>query len=146
MLDEYKSNIIVIMKRTILQIPIKPELKRAAEKKAERLGFSSLQEMIRVMLTQITSGSEVRVDDICEKYGISYLGLFGSLARGEAREGSDVDLFVKFDDNSNIGIFELDRVQRDLEMRFGRKVDLVTKMNKYIQPEAMKDLKTIYER
>jgi hypothetical protein len=98
------------------------------------------------MLTQLTTRSEVQVDDICEKYGISYLGLFGSMARGEAREDSDLDLLVKFDDNSNIGLFELDRVQRDLEMRFGRKVDLVTKLNKYIQPEAMKDLKTIYER
>ena len=134
------------MKRTILQIPMTPELKQTAEKKAESLGFSSLQEMIRVMLTQLTTRSEVQVDDICEKYGISYLGLFGSMARGEAREDSDVDLLVKFDDNSNIGLFELDRVQRDLEMRFGRKVDLITKLNKYIQPEAMKDLKTIYER
>jgi len=123
-----------------------PELKQAAEKKAESLGFSSLQEMIRVILTQLTTRVEVRVDDICEKYGISYLGLFGSMARGEAREDSDVDLLVKFNDSANIGLFELDRVQRDLEMRFGRKVDLVTKMNKYIQPEAMKDLKTIYER
>ena len=123
-----------------------PELKQTAEKKAESLGFSSLQEMIRVMLTQLTTRSEVQVDDICEKYGISYLGLFGSMARGEAREDSDLDLLVKFDDNSNIGLFELDRVQRDLEMRFGRKVDLITKLNKYIQPEAMKDLKTIYER
>ena len=134
------------MKRTILQIPLTPELKQTATKKAESLGFSSLQEMIRVMLTQLTTRSEVQVDDICDKYGISYLGLFGSMARGEAREDSDVDLLVKFDDNSNIGLFELDRVQRDLEMRFGRKVDLVTKLNKYIQPEAMKDLKTIYER
>jgi len=68
------------------------------------------------------------------------------MARGEAKEDSDVDLLVKFDDNSNIGLFELDRVQKDLEKRFGRKVDLITKLNKYIQPEAMKDLKTIYER
>jgi predicted nucleotidyltransferase len=68
------------------------------------------------------------------------------MARGEARVDSDVDLLVRFADNSNIGLFELDRVQRDLEMRFGRKVDLVTKMNKYIEPEAMKDLKILYER
>lgn len=134
------------MKRTILQIPITPELKRAAETKAESLGFSSLQEMIRVILTQITTRTEVRVDDICEKYGISYMGLFGSMARGEAKVESDVDLLVRFSDNSNIGLFELDRVQRDLEMRFGRKVDLVTKMNKYIEPEAMKDLTILYER
>ena len=134
------------MKRTVLQIPMSLELKRAAESKAKSLGFSSLQELVRVMLTQITRGNDIRVDDICEKYGISYLGLFGSMARGEAREDSDVDLLVRFEDNTNIGLFELDQVQRDLEMRFGRRVDLVTKMNKYIQPEAMKDLKTIYER
>jgi hypothetical protein len=134
------------MKRTILQVPINPELKQAAEKKAESLGFSSLQEMIRVMLTQITAKTEIRVDDICEKYGISYLGVFGSVARGEARQDSDIDLLVKFDDNSTIGLFELDQVQRDLEMRFGRKVDLVTKMNQHIQQQAMKDIKTLYER
>jgi len=134
------------MKRTILQIPINPELKAAAEKKAEMLGFSSLQEMVRVMLTQLTRKTDIQVDDICEKYGIDYLGMFGSTARGEAREDSDVDLLVRFGDNTNIGLFELDRVQRDLEIKFGKKVDLVTKLNKYILPEAMKDLKTIYER
>jgi predicted nucleotidyltransferase len=134
------------MNRTILQIPMTPELKQAAEKKAGSLGFSSLQEMIRVMLTQLTKKADVRVDDICQKYGVAYLGLFGSFARGEAGEDSDVDLLVKFDPGANIGLFELDRVQRDLEIRFGRKVDLVTKLNKYIQPEATKDLKTLYER
>ena len=134
------------MIRTVLQIPMSLELKRAAESKAKSLGFSSLQELVRVMLTQITRGNDIRVDDICEKYGIGYLGLFGSMARGEAGEDSDVDLLVRFDDNTNIGLFELDQIQRALEMRFGRRVDLVTKMNKYIQPEAMKDLKTIYER
>jgi predicted nucleotidyltransferase len=134
------------MKRTVLQIPMSLELKRSAESKAKSLGFSSLQELVRVMLTQITRGNDIRVDDICEKHGIGYLGLFGSMARGEARKDSDVDLLVRFDDNTNIGLFELDQVQRDLEMRFGRRVDLVTKLNKYIEPEAMKDLKTIYER
>jgi len=134
------------MKRIVLQIPMSPDLRRTAEKKAEKLGFSSLQEMIRVMLTQITHESEIQVDDICKKYGINYLGVFGSTARGEAHEDSDVDLLVRFDDSANIGLFELDQVQRDLEMRFGRRVDLVTKLNKYIKPEAMRDLRTIYER
>ncbi len=134
------------MKRTVLQIPMNPDLKKAAEKKAEMLGFSSLQEMVRVMLTQLTRKADVRVDDICEKYGIDYLGMFGSTARGEAREDSDVDLLVRFGDDSNIGLFELDRIQRDLEIKFGKKVDLVTQLNKYILPEAMKNLKTIYER
>jgi hypothetical protein len=133
------------MKRNILQIPIKKELRNKAEKKAEKLGFSSVQEMVRVMLTQLTYKEGVRVDDICNKYGINYLGVFGSVARGEEREDSDIDLLVKFDSKKKIGLFELDRVQRELEIKLGRKVDLVTKINKYIEPQAMKDLRTIYE-
>lgn len=134
------------MKRSILQVPIKAELRNKAEKQADRLGFSSVQEMIRVVLTQLTKEKEIKVDDICGKHGINYLGVFGSVARNEAREDSDVDLLVKFDDTSKIGLFELDEVQRELEMRYGRKVDLVTKMNKYIEPEAVKDLQTVYEK
>jgi predicted nucleotidyltransferase len=134
------------MKRNILQIPIKPELREKAEKKAEKLGFSSIQEMIRVMLTQLTKEMDIRVDDICQKYNIQYLGIFGSTARGEDRDDSDVDLLVRFDDTSQVGLFELDQIQREFEIRFGKKIDLVTKLNKYILPEAMKDLRTIYEK
>lgn len=133
------------MKRNILQIPIKTELKIKAENKAEKLGFSSVQEMIRVILTQITQSNIVKVDDICDKYKINYLGMFGSMARGDQNTDSDVDLLVKFKNNSNIGLFELDQISREFERRYGRKVDLVTKVNKYIEPEMMKDLITIYE-
>ncbi|PIU73352.1 hypothetical protein CO009_02770 [Candidatus Shapirobacteria bacterium CG_4_8_14_3_um_filter_35_11] len=133
------------MKRNILQIPIKIELKIKAENKAEKLGFSSVQEMIRVILTQITQNNIIKVDDICNKYKINYLGMFGSMARGDKNDESDVDLLVKFNHNNKIGLFELDQIQREFERRYGRKVDLVTKINKYIEPEMTKDLITIYE-
>jgi len=134
------------MKRNILQIPIKTELRAKVEKRADQLGFSSVQEMIRVILTQLTKEKGINIDDICDQNGINYLGLFGSVARGEESEESDIDLLVKFDEKSKIGLFELDKIQRELEMRFGRKVDLVTKMNKYIKPEAMADIRTLYEK
>lgn len=135
-----------MMKRQILQIPIKPELREKAEKKAESLGFSSLQEMVRVILTQMTTGMYSTVSDICEKYGIEYVGMFGSTARGDERPDSDVDLFVRFGVRENIGLYELDQIQKDFEIRFGRKVDLVTRLNRHILPEALKDMKTIYEK
>ena len=137
------------MKRNILQIPINPELRKKAEKGAEEFGFSSLQEMIRVILTQITkkqTEAEFKVDDICGKYGINYLGLFGSVARGEETEKSDIDLLVKFDKKRKIGLFGLSELQNEFERRLGRKVDLVTKLNKYIKPYVDKDLRTIYEK
>lgn len=133
------------MKRNILQIPIKSELKSKAESKAEKLGFSSVQEMIRVILTQITQNNIIKVDDICHKYKINYLGMFGSMARGNQNDDSDVDLLAKFSDDNQIGLFELDEIQREFEQRYGRKVDLITKINKYIKPEITKDLITVYE-
>ena len=135
-----------LMKRNILQIPIKTELRAKVEKRADQLGFSSVQEMIRVILTQLTKEKGIKIDDICDQNGISYLGLFGSVARGEENGESDIDLLVKFDEKSKIGLFELDKIQRELEMRFGRKVDLVTKMNKYIKPEVVVDIRTLYEK
>jgi len=135
-----------LMKRNILQIPIKIELRAKVEKRADQLGFSSVQEMIRVILTQLTKEKGIKIDDICDQNGISYLGLFGSVARGEENGESDIDLLVKFDEKSKIGLFELDKIQRELEMRFGRKVDLVTKMNKYIKPEVVADIRTLYEK
>ena len=137
------------MKRNILQIPIKVELRNKAEDKAGDLGFSSLQEMIRVMLTQMTREEnkiEFDIGGLCDKYGINYLGLFGSTARGEAKEDSDVDLLVKFDKDKKIGLFELDELQGELEKKLKKKVDLVTKLNKYIEPYVSKDIKTLYEK
>ena len=86
------------MKRHILQIPIDPDLRKKAEKEAENFGFSSLQEMIRVMLAQMVKKNEkneLKFDNVCEKYGINYLGLFGSVARGEETQKSDIDLLFE---------------------------------------------------
>lgn len=133
------------MKRSILQVPIAEGLKIKSQNKADSLGFSSIQEMIRVLLTQMTR-ENVKVDDICRKFKIDYLGMFGSVARGEEREDSDVDLLIKFEDKSKVGLFELDQIQREFERRYGRKVDLVTKLNKHIEPYALKDMMTVYEK
>ena len=35
--------------------------------------------------------------DLCKRFGIRRLGLFGSIARGEGSEGSDVDFYAEFD-------------------------------------------------
>ncbi len=42
------------MNRTILQVPLDKQLKSNAEKAASSQGFSSLQEIVRVFLTQLS--------------------------------------------------------------------------------------------
>jgi hypothetical protein len=44
-----------MVKRTVLQVPIKAELRAKAEKKADAEGFSSLQEVVRFMLSRYSS-------------------------------------------------------------------------------------------
>jgi predicted nucleotidyltransferase len=64
-------------------------------------------------------------DDL-RRMGVASLTLFGSSARGETREGSDIDLLVEFD--RTIGVFHFFRVQHLLEEILGvPKVDLVQK-------------------
>jgi hypothetical protein len=74
--------------------------------------------------------------------------LFGSYARGEQREDSDVDVLVKFDRSMPIGLFAYVRMHRELEEKLGRKVDLVEEgtLRPAVQKTANRDLKVIYER
>ena len=64
-----------------------------------------------------------------KKFGIHSLSIFGSVARDQARENSDVDILVDFE--KPIGLFEYARLKMYLEEILERPVDLVT-------PEALR--------
>ena len=57
-------------------------------------------------------------------FGARRIGVFGSFARGEARDDSDVDVYVEFDDEKRTydNFFALHEL---LESVLGRRVDLV---------------------
>lgn len=44
------------MNRAVIQVPVDPQLKKRAEKRAESDGFSSLQQLIRLVLAKYDSG------------------------------------------------------------------------------------------
>ncbi|MGB6295969.1 MAG: nucleotidyltransferase family protein [Rivularia sp. (in: cyanobacteria)] len=56
--------------------------------------------------------------------GVKSLDLFGSVARNEAREDSDVDFFVEF--NGSVGLFEFIKVKLYLQDILGCSVDIGT--------------------
>ena len=60
------------------------------------------------------------------KYGISRMGIFGSVARGEQHEGSDVDICVEIERPS---IFTLVHIKEELEKLLKCPVDLVRLRN-----------------
>ena len=85
-----------------------------------------------------------KIIEICRRNDISYCAVFGSFARGEASDESDIDLLVKF--SKPIG-WAFYGIAEDLELALGRKVDLATDnmIGKYIRESVMRDLQTIYE-
>ncbi len=61
--------------------------------------------------------------NLLRKYRVKRIGLFGSLARDEADDKSDIDLLVDFEEKSFDNFIEL---AFELERIFNRKVDLLT--------------------
>jgi len=70
-----------------------------------------------------------------KRFSVKDIYFFGSVARDEAIDGSDVDILVEFRPGAKIGLFQFARLQRFLSELLECNVDLVT-------PDALhKDLK-----
>ena len=74
---------------------------------------------LRTVLDKLAADAES-----LEVFGVKSLAVFGSVARGEARSDSDVDLLVEF--HRPVGFFGLARLQCHLEELLGARVDIVT--------------------
>ncbi len=73
-----------------------------------------------------------------EKYGVEEIGLFGSYARDEADEESDIDIFVKMEPK----LLNMVAVKQRLEKDLHRKVDIVRlreKMNPSLKKRILRD-------
>jgi len=83
--------------------------------------------------------------EICQNNDVSMIGVFGSMARGEATNRSDIDLLVKFSKRKSL--LALVKLERELSTILGRKVDLLTEaaISPYLRERIMHDLQVIYE-
>lgn len=77
--------------------------------------------------------------EIKEKFHVKRIGLFGSYARHEENEESDIDILVEFGEptlHNFMGLIDY------LEKLFGRKVDLVTQksLSPYLRPIVEKEV------
>lgn len=87
----------------------------------------------------------LRLAELYEKYGIAELSVFGSVARGDARPDSDVDLLYVRVLGNDLGMLYF-ALQEDLEKPFGRRVDLVPKegLHRVIRDQVLADAQVLY--
>jgi hypothetical protein len=74
------------------------------------------------------------------------VGVFGSFARGEQKEGSDLDILIKF--KERIGLLKLVQIEQELSDILGIRIDLVTEnslKNPRLKAYIEQDLIVIYE-
>ncbi|MCL4868161.1 MAG: nucleotidyltransferase family protein [Anaerolineae bacterium] len=64
---------------------------------------------------------------LAAKYGVIRLGVFGSVARGQATEASDVDIIVEMPPD----LFKMVHIKEELEQLLGVPVDLI-RQNKHL--------------
>lgn len=76
----------------------------------------TLEELLHVKREEILK--------VCAKYGARNVRVFGSVARGEADEQSDVDFLVEMEPGCSL--FDLGGLQYELERLLGHPVDVVT--------------------
>jgi predicted nucleotidyltransferase len=80
------------------------------------------------MTGMVYHGLEIPTDRIaafCRKWRITEFSLFGSVLRDDFRPDSDVDVLVAFEPDARWSLFDLVRMEGDLERIVQRKVDLV---------------------
>ena len=88
---------------------------------------------------------KARLVAICRQNDVAMVGIFGSMARGEATAQSDIDLLIKFAKRKSL--LALVRLERELSSALGRKVDLLTEaaISPYLRERVLGDLQVIYE-
>lgn len=86
-----------------------------------------------------------KLTPIFRAHQLKKAAVFGSVARGEDKVGSDIDILVTL--GTPMGLISYNRFVNEVEKKLGRRVDMVTErgLNRHIRPYVLKDLYTIYE-
>ena len=87
-----------------------------------------------------------RIADLCRRYGVHELAVFGSAARGDMRPDSDIDILVEFQSNARVGLVKFASLVEELESLLGRRVDLVTKggLKPRVRPSVLREAQVVY--
>jgi len=89
---------------------------------------------------------ETVIAEICRRYQVKELAVFGSAARGELRPDSDIDFLVEFLPEARVDLLQHFAAERELSEALGRKVDLVSKraLRSAMREEVLSQARLVY--
>jgi hypothetical protein len=82
--------------------------------------------------------SEEAIASFCDRWKIVEFALFGSILRDDFRPDSDVDVLVSFAPDAKWSLWDVIKMKEELEILFGREVDLVERSVYAIPSGVMK--------
>lgn len=98
------------------------------------------------MITKLSELQSVALADLCIRYRVRELALFGSAVRGEQNADSDLDFLVEFEPGARIGFLALSGLSRELSGLIDCPVDLVPKagLKQTIRDQVLAEAQVIY--
>lgn len=87
-----------------------------------------------------------KIISILKRQGVTRAAFFGSVARGEAKKNSDIDILVELP--KKMSLLDVVGLKLDLEEKLGKKVDLVeyAAIHPLLKDNILKEQKIIYEQ
>ena len=67
-----------------------------------------------------------QIGEVCRRYGVARLWVFGSVSRGDSGPGSDVDVLYELAPGARLG-WDIEKLADELSLVLGRPVDLVSR-------------------
>ena len=78
-------------------------------------------------ISEIIASQRAAILATAARHGVTSIKVFGSVARGDAREDSDVDFLVSFDHDAEWDLSDHVEIQEELSRLVGRPVDLLSR-------------------
>lgn len=94
---------------------------------------------------QISDATQRKLEQVCRRYHVRKLSIFGSTLHGDARNDSDLDVLVEFEPGRTPG-FAFAGLQRELSAVLGKSVDLrtVNDLSRYFREDVVREAQSFY--
>jgi predicted nucleotidyltransferase len=105
-----------------------------------------MMKMGPMLRERVDESTQAAIVEVCQRWGIRRLALFGSVLRSDFTSDSDVDILVEFEASATPG-FDFMTIQSELSGILGRRVDLHTpaSLSKYYRQEVLREAETLYD-